>query len=197
MSESQLNVITCSFPTPDHPYYHVVLRAVEFPEKSFEVERVEANNRWIRDFWVYNDGVWNNQHIFVAGSNSTIVIRHDWQNGSTNRVSLKAKADDGTVLNLSVDFTAPAWGGYGNPAWKYYASLVLTESRGLAQMAEPVHTTLGIYADRLTSAEREVRVVSVDPESGVQTEVPCQVDEVSTWSALRDERCQPIQIGSW
>ncbi|MGB5933682.1 MAG: hypothetical protein WBH57_11525, partial [Anaerolineae bacterium] len=71
------------------------------------------------------------------------------------------------------------------------ASVVFTENAGLKRNREPVHLTLGLYADRLRDPPREIRVVSVDPETGRHTEVPSQVYEVSTWSDRADIHCQP------
>jgi len=190
-SQSILQVAACSFPTPKHPYYHIRL-FVETPgQQDYQVQRVEANGKWVRDFWVYNDEASQNKNIFLANARSSIVIRHDWQNGSANHIEIKATAEGGKEITLSTDFTAPNYGGYWNPAWKYYAGVILTENSGWPRSGEPIHITLGLYADRLTAPEREIRVVEVDPESGVQAEVPCQVYGVSTWDKMKDERCQP------
>lgn len=202
VDDAHLEVITCSFPTPEHPCYHVWLRADVPAGRDFSVERVEVNGEWTRDFWVYDDAGYSSETrgYFVGGTmynpllpsgHPIIVVRHDWQNGSTNHVRIQAVADDDTALDLSADFTAPDRGGYWNSDWEHYAGLVLTENQGLDRTAEPVHATLGLYADQLEAPEREVRVVSIDPESGVHREVPCQVYDPSTWDAFSDEHCQP------
>ncbi len=46
-----------------------------------------------------------------------------------------------------------------------------------------MHTSLAVYADRVHDPKRELRVVSVDPLSGEQREVPCQVHEVKYYTA--------------
>lgn len=190
MNGMKLNVTACSFPTREYPYYYV---KVEFPNlnKDFKVERVEGNNLWIRDYSVYNYDVQNYNNILHANANSTMVARFDWENGSSNFISVALKADDGEEIVLCTDFTAPDEGGYWNKQWKYYASVVLTEDKGVARDNEPVHTMLGVYTNRLTSLEDEVRMVGIDPFSGIPCEVPCQIYESSSWSDFTDKHCQP------
>ncbi len=189
MSTNGLQLIACSFPMPDHPFYHIKL-AVE-TAKDYVVQQVLVNGRRTRDFWVYNDGLFQRHKIIQSETQTVIVARLEWENGSSNRVEIVATAEDGEEITLSQSFTAPSEGGYWDPAWKYYASVVLTENEGLARMNEPVHITLGLYADRLTDPEKEIRMVAIDPQSGVPTEVPCQVYGVSTWDEFVDEHCQP------
>jgi hypothetical protein len=190
-SQGSLQVAACSFPTPEHPCYHVRLFVETSGRQDYQVQRVEANGKWVRDFWVYNDGAYQKDKTFLANARSSIVIRHDWQNGSANHVEIRATAEGGGEITFKTDFTAPNYGGYWDPAWKYYASIILTENSGNPRSGEPVHITLGLYADRLTTPEREIRVVGVDPESGAQAETPCQIYGISTWDKIKDEHCQP------
>jgi hypothetical protein len=190
-SQGSVQMVTCSFPTPEHPCYHARLLLETPGQNDCQVQRVEANGKWVRDFWVYNDDTYHKDKTFLADAKSSIVVRHDWQNGSANHLQIKATVKGGGEITLSTEFTAPDYGGYWNPAWKYYASVVLTENHGWPRLGEPVHITLGLYADRFTDPEREIRVVEVDPESGAYTEVPCQVYGSSTWDSMKDERCQP------
>jgi hypothetical protein len=68
--------------------------------------------------------------------------------------------------------------------------LVLHETAGLWREAEPVHVTLGFFADDIKKPEKELRVVTYDPTSpkaGADGYVvaPCQVTSVTVW---RDSR---------
>ena len=73
--------------------------------------------------------------------------------------------------------------------------VVVRENEGLAREHEPIHVTLAPYADRVTDIEREVRVVAVDPESGVQAEIPSQTYHASTWNAEgANERSQSTTL---
>jgi hypothetical protein len=145
----------------------------------------------VRDFWVYNDGLLDRRNIVYPGQAETIVLRLDWTNGSSHHVEIDLEDGTGNTVSLSHESRAPDWGGYWNPDWKYYGSTVLQENAGLAREGEPIHLLLGLYADRLTDPQREVRVVAIDPLSGVPQEVSCQVYGVSTWDRRKDEHCQP------
>jgi hypothetical protein len=189
MNTNDLQAIAYSFPTPQYPFYHLKL-AVRTAQDC-TVKRVLTNGQRTRDFWIYNNGQFNRHMQILTEAESTIAVRLEWENGSSNRVEIEAETEGGEQIVLAESFTAPSSNGYWNPAWKYYASVVLSEPEGLARTNEPVHITLGLYADRLTAPEKEVRVVAIDPESGVSSEVPCQVYAVSTWDEFADEHCQP------
>lgn len=75
--------------------------------------------------------------------------------------------------------------------WKYYASHMLTETSGKDRSQEPVHVVLGLYKDRVTNPEAEIRVVEIDPSSDRSTEVRSQVYSVSTWDKWQDINRQP------
>lgn len=189
MNTNELKAIAYSFPTPKHPCYHIKL-AVD-TDGDYAVQRVLVNGKRTRDFWVYNDGNFSPQKMVLTKARSEVVVRAEWENNSTNRIEALLKAEDGKELILAESFPAPAEGGYWDKNWKYYASATITENEGLARQKEPVHLTLGLYADRLTDPAREIRVVGIDPESGATEEVPCQVYGISTWDKFADEHCQP------
>ena len=181
-----------SFPTPEHPYYHLNASFAIGTSKEYKVERVLFNGKRVRDFLVYNNGRRAARKTIQGQGKSALVARADWGNGSTNRLEIRAVAtDEGSELHLVGTAPAPPYGGYWDPAWKHYTSAVFTESAGVRRSREPVHLTLGLYADRLTDPLKEIRVVAVDQETGRHTEVPSQVYEVSTWSKQADIHCQP------
>lgn len=189
MMTPELQLVRYGFPEPDHPYYHVRLSAA-LTTADTPVVRVRANGRRVRDFSVHAPGVPAPRKALLAGEACDIVVRLDWHNGEDNRVEIDLGGADGeqTAVHGS---RAPALGGYWDSRWGYYASVVLYETAGLPRAGEPVHLLLNVYASRLADPEREVRVVAVDPLSGVTTEVPSQVYGVSLWDKRKDEHCQP------
>lgn len=192
MNSNAIPGVTYSFPTPDHPCYHLTVPVRMGTAEDWKVERIVANGRRVRDFWITNDGKFSKDHTIGGSAQSAAVIRLDWQNASSNEVELHLVSKvDGKQATLKHASTAPDEGGFWNPAWKYYMAVVLRENEGWAREQEPIHVTLGVYADRIADPEREVRVVAVHPDSGVQTEVPSQVYEPSSWSERKDERTQP------
>ena len=126
------------------------------------MRQVRVDGKRVRDFWIYSDGSANPTNTFAANQPGNLVVRIDWVNDSSHRIELDVE-DNGQVVTLSCDSTAPHYGGYWNPAWRYYAASVLRENAGVARVKEPVHILLGVYAERITEPGREVRVVSVDP----------------------------------
>ncbi|MEJ2555540.1 MAG: hypothetical protein P8186_04805 [Anaerolineae bacterium] len=193
MATEQLNlqVVRYGFPNSEHPCYHLKLHLDPVTPDELTVRQVRADGKHVRDFWVYNDGRFDRKDAFYSDQDGTLVLRLDWTDGSSHRVEVDLEDSNGKALTLSSESRAPDWGGYWNPGWQYYGATVLQEHHGLAREGEPVHLLLGVYADRLTDPQREVRVVGIDPVSGKPEQVPCQVYGVSSWDKRQDEHCQP------
>lgn len=184
--------IKYSFPRPDHPCYHLVAAVGVDPERDWKVVEARVNGRRVRDLWVYNDDQPQKLRILQRGALAKVLVRCDWKNGSTQALELDLQQEEGSAAQtIKAESTAPASGGYWDPAWKYYLGVVARENTGLTRTHEPIHLTLATYADRITDPEREVRVVEVDPLSGVQTEIPSQTYHASTWTTPKpDKYCQ-------
>ena len=189
-SASALKPLRYGFPDALHPCYHLVLSLAPDPVSALDVRQVRVDGKRVRDFWIYCDGSANPSNAFAAGQHGDLVVRVDWANGSEHHVEIDLEGN-GQVITLASNSTAPNYGGYWDPAWRFYAASVLRETAGIARVNEPVHILLGVYAERVTDPEREVRVVSVDPVSGATQEIPCQVYDVSSQESVRSERGQP------
>ncbi len=177
------------FPTPRHPFYHLMLSFTLEADAPVQVGRVAVNGRRVRDFETLHDFSPVTEARLLPGGPSQLVVRWDWQAGETAAVeavgeaaAAKEAGKDPEVFTLKAEGRAPRTGGYWDPAWKHYASLVLTEQAGIDRQNEPVHASLALYDDRLQDPERELRLVAVDPASGMHREVPCQVHEVNRWT---------------
>ena len=190
-TELNLQVVRYGIPDPGHTCYHVRLRLEPAVPEEVTVSQVRADGNRVRDFWVYNDGHFDRKNQFQPGRQGELIVRLDWSNDSAHRVEIDLVDNAGHTYSLSRESTAPAWGGYWDSRWRYYGATVLQEYSGLDRKGEPVHLLLGVYTDRVTDPQREVRVVAVDPVSGLPGEIPCQVYGVSTWDKRRDEHCQP------
>lgn len=180
----------CAFPTPLHPCYHVVATLRADADADWKVQRVRIDGANVRDFWVYNDGRHHRLRVLQRGGLGRVVARCDWTPGRAIalEVDLEPEAGGGRAKAVRAEASPPAEGGYWNPAWTHYMGVVLRENAGLARTQEPVHLTLATYADRLTDPEREVRVVDVDPVSGVPREIPSQTYHASTWKAPKPDQ---------
>jgi hypothetical protein len=185
--------IRYSFPRPEHPCYHLVAALRLDAGKDWKVEEVRVNGKRVRDYWVYNEGEFHKLRVVHGAALAKVVVRCEWTAGSSAELELDLAQEGGKQrATLKARATAPAQGGLWNPDWLYYTGVVLRENTGLARLREPVHVTLAVYADRVTDIEREARVVEIDPDSGVATEIPSQAYHASTWATKKpDQYRQP------
>lgn len=181
------------YPVAGEPWYHVefplVLEKVpaELGEAAWSVDRVEVDGARVRDFLVYQGGR-EIDKLAVRAKDGRISLavkaRHVWQPGTPSEMKVQlVEPKSGDIQIATASGTAPAGKGYWDPAWKNYASLVVSEESGFARKGYPVHATLGILANYMTSPD-EVRVV-VGEKAGddiVYREVPSQVYDVVTWN---------------
>ncbi len=181
------------YPVAGEPWYFVkgplVLDKVpaELGDAAWSVDRVEVDGARVRDFLVYQDGR-EIDKLAVKAKGGKIALevkaRHVWQPGAQAEMKVQlVEPKSGDIQILTASGTAPAGKGYWDPAWKNYASLVVSEESGFARKSYPVHATLGILANYMTSPD-EVRVV-VGEKAGddvVYREVPSQVYGVVTWN---------------
>lgn len=175
---------SCGFPTPQAPFYNARLGFTLDSGERYQVKTVKVNGQRVRDFLCFHNFALLKDHGLQPGGVSEVAVRWDWKQGDKASVEICGEGPrKKEEFLLTAKVQAPAYGGWWDPAWKYYASFVCTETAGIDRVDEPVHTSMAVYSDRITDPEREVRVVSVDPVSGAQQEVPCQVHEVRQFTA--------------
>jgi len=98
------------------------------------------------------------------------------------RVKKNVKAGDSDVwLTKTETVKAPGNIAVFDPAWKNYKSVVVTETAGIERKAEPVEVLLAFYPDEAFDLKREIRVVEVNPETHVLTDVPSQVYDLQNY----------------
>lgn len=193
MTSKNLNLTAkkFGFPNGHHPFYHLILKVAEHLSEDHTIKSVKINGVATRDYWVYNDSVPSVYHNLHAGKNVEIVLRIDWENDSAYSVEIEIENSLGKTILLQCEGRAPHWGGYWNKEWKYYSAHILTENHGIERQLEPVHLQLAYYAERLSEPEKEIRVVAIDPQTGLPEEVPSQVYGVSSITHLKDDVAQP------
>jgi hypothetical protein len=175
---------TCGFPTPENPWYHLRLGFSLDGDGRWGVTRVKVNGQRARDFQAYHDFRLTRDQELRGGGVSELVVRWDWKPREHFQVEISGNGPrEKETFTLSAGVDAPADGGYWDPAWKHYASLMLTEMAGLDRENEPVHASLAVYGDRVTDPARELRIVAVDAQSGAHREVPCQAHDVARYTA--------------
>ncbi|MCA9440765.1 MAG: hypothetical protein KC964_08170 [Candidatus Omnitrophica bacterium] len=186
-------------PTIAHPYYHFVLDIPIDHPSQVNVEKLSANGQNIRSFVLEDktdlpnpdqpnrkkrlaiyEAVISNRPEKTYES-PQLVGRLDWQAGKTYSIEadLLIGGKEGKQIQLKAEAKAPSKGGYWNPDWKHYQSVVLTETAGIDRESEPVHVTLILYPDQVSDPDKEFRVVRYDTESRSQQEIRRQVLDYS------------------
>ncbi len=191
MNNMNLQVMYCSFPTPDYPFYHVKIKISKIDSEQ-KINRIEANGKWLRDYFIVHDDMRSSKNILSPSDCSTfLIVRFDWCNNFNYSLSIVLENMHGEQETYHLGFKAPSNGGYWNNAWNYYASIVVREQSGLKRTNEPIHQLVAVYEDRLCCAQNESRIIEINPVSGQHREIPCQVYNESKWNSFEDEHCQP------
>jgi hypothetical protein len=180
------------YPVAGEPWYFVRfplnVESVppELADAAWSVDRVEVDGTRVRDFLVYQGGR-EVDKLTVKAEGGKIALevkaRHVWRPEAATEMRVQlVEPKSGDIQMVAASGTAPAGQGYWDPAWKSYASLVVSEEHGFARKAYPVHATLGVLANYLRSPG-EVRVVvgEMKGDDVVYHEVPSQVYDVVTW----------------
>jgi len=184
--------VNCRFPLSRFPYYHAEVRIRNGENQNYYINKVLINGKGCRDFVIFKGTQYIHDPIISSETALNLVGRADWENSDQIRVAMELVSADGkSRFEISYDGRTPTYGGYWNKNWKYYSSLVIREEFGLDRFNQPVHTTVSLYKDRLNNPEKEIRVVAIDPVSGVPTEIPSQVSEVYVCDTEPDVTKQP------
>jgi hypothetical protein len=188
---TNLKVKEYGFPNPTRPFYSLKLMLDAVPEKDYLVRSVRVEGEPVRDIWVYNSGIPSPEEKWFAGDVSELVIRWNWLDDGNYTVEVDIEDHSGSMTTVRHESVAPHWGGYWDKNWPYYSASVLTEHHGVHRKKEPVHLLLSFYAERISDPQKEIRVVEIDPVTGIPAEVPSQVYGVSTHSSQQDDDAQP------
>ncbi|MCL4216381.1 MAG: hypothetical protein KJ052_05170 [Candidatus Hydrogenedentes bacterium] len=197
-------VKSVSFRTPsaEFPFHQAIMTLGKKGLAPGRVTRVEVDGAWNRDARFFNTGRTlpgksgeapegeSYEGIIHGGRDFQIVAPVTWANGSRHTMRVVVEGEGGEERVYEGSGVAPGSGGHWNAAWPHYVSYVLRENVGLERKGEPVHITVGLFADEVSDPRKEIRVVTYDPthpKAGDDGYViaPAQVLNVTTW---RDEQ---------
>lgn len=184
-------------PKPEFPYHHFTL-TLSGSVLQTGTATAFVDGAVARDARFFNltdghgseiDGETYKRRV-TGGKDFKAVVPCNWTGGSTHEISVKVETDSGESLEFKKELGGAGAGGYWSKDWPHFVSLVLEESVGIIRQDEPVHAMLGVFADDLTNAANEIRVVTYDPkspEAGPDGYVvtPCQVYADVEW---RDQK---------
>jgi hypothetical protein len=192
------------WPTAEFPYHQMTVVLAKEVIEPGRVTLVEIDGKRSRDARFFNIGKPHPAKAVKVGEvegetyegrldgarDFRIVISAHWTNGSKHEVQVKVTTDAGKENIYKTEGTAPGSGGSWNADWPHVTYLVLHETTGLLREGEPVHVSLGFFADDIKKPENEIRVVTYDPTSpkadtNGYVVASSQVESVTVW---RDER---------
>jgi len=201
--ELQIHKLELGYPCPAIPFYY--LKAdLELPRPSIIEVEVAVNGKILRYLNLHKETdtedltrpVLTHRPPSGAGLSQDNTLYKDlnvigwvkWQPGQNYEVKITVKlkrtvqAGAGDQFISSVkNITAPEKARVFDPAWKNYKSIVLSETAGISRTAEPVEVLLPFYPDEAKDLKRIIRVVSIDPVTYEQKEVPSQVYDIKEY----------------
>ena len=171
-------------PDTDSPTYRVAVTVPSVEVRDGRIDRIEVNGVECRDYTLVQSGREIYDRATVAGADLVITARVDWRAGEDVEFAVVWETGGGSWQVTSRD--VPTGPGWWNDDWRYYAGVSVSEPAGIPRYAEPVHVTMGLFADRLSDPAREIRVVTYAPsdrraDDRGYVEVPSQVYNVTTW----------------
>jgi hypothetical protein len=211
-----IHKLELGYPCPAIPFYHFIAE-IQLPQASIIEVETAVNNKMLRftdlhradeitdmsrpalshrppsGYGLSQDGtLYKNPHI---------VGWVMWEPGEEYEIQIKVRikknihgSKDDAYLTANRNLTAPIGVPVFDKAWKNYKALVISETAGLDRKAEPVKVLLPFYPDEAQHLTREVRVVSVDPETYALTEVPSQVYDFKKF--LKEDDLAPDADGN-
>jgi hypothetical protein len=190
-------------PSGDYPYHHVTMSFDKQAIGPGTVTRVEVDGVWNRDARFFNEGFQDpasaKDSKGLEGETYTgeidgsrgfrVVAPCVWTNGSKHTMKVVVADADGKETVYEHEGTAPDKGGHWSDAWPHVTNLIVEETAGIRRDSEPVHATIGPYADDFGPENSQIRVVTYDPthpKAGTDGYVvaPHQLIDVAEW---RDE----------
>ena len=214
--ELKLAKLELGYPCPAIPFYHFMAE-LELPNPSIIEVEASVNGKVLRfvdlhrsdaitdlskpalshrppsGYGLSQDGtLYNHPHLvgwikWLPGKDYEIKIT------VRMKKNINASKDD-VLLTSSKILTAPDRAEVFDPSWKNYKSVIVSETAGVSRKGEPVEVLLPFYPDEAQHLTREIRVVSVDPESYEIAEIPSQIYDIKKY--LEEDDLDPDENGN-
>ncbi len=215
-SELKVHKFELGFPCPAIPFYHFIAE-LELPEASIIEVETSVDDKVLRftDLHKANENADMSRpalsHRPPSGyglsqdgtlyKNPHVVGWFKWEPGKDYKITIKVRmkknihaSEDDKNLTATRTLTAPNEAAVFGKEWKSYKSIVLSETAGLDRKSEPVEVLLPFYPDESEHIKRDIRVVSVDPETHVITEITSQVYDIQKF--LEEDPLDPDADGN-
>ena len=207
--------IELGYPDPGIPFYHFKANLI-LPQPSIIEVEASVDGKILRATDLKRENELEDLHrpplserppsgysLSLDGThykNLSVVGWVKWQPGQEYTIKLtvrmkkttKAAADD-VFLTAVQKVKAPEGVAVFDKAWKSYKSVVLSETAGINRKNEATEVLLPFYPDEAQQLTRDIRVVSVDPQTHLITEVTSQVYDIQEY--LKEDNLAPDSNG--
>jgi len=193
-------------PTVAIPYYHFTAALEVQKADTIQIREVRVNGQSVRNYLLFEkdellepEQPSNRRRMVIAQAlessrperaytQPVLVGRFDWRDNQTYAIKIAAGfgAEPKVTYAATLQTTAPQLGGYWDPAWKHYQSVVVSETAGRDRKGEPLEVTLLFYPDMLADPAREIRVVRFDGRRNVHQIVPSQIIDFARVQATEE-----------
>lgn len=215
-TELIIHRIEMGYPCPAIPFYHFIAE-LELPRPSIiEVEAI-VNGKALRftDLHREDEVTDMNRPIISHRPPSGYGLSQDgtlyhhphlvgwvkWEPGAEYEIQIKVRmkknihsSREDEMLTASRKLKAPEGVPVFDKAWKNYKALVVSETAGIDRLADPVEVLLPFYPDEAEQLVRDVRVVSIDPDTYTFKEIPSQVFDIHKY--LVEDELDPDAQGN-
>jgi hypothetical protein len=181
-------------PDADSPTYRISVMVPAREMHAGRIDRIEANGVECRDYTLIQSGTEIYDRGTVADESLTITARFAWRAGQ--EVELAVVWEETGESWQATGTAGPTLPGWWNDDWRHYAGVLVSETAGIPRHGEPLHVTMGLFADRMSDPAREIRVVTYAPhddraDDRGYVELPSQVYNVTTW---QDEQLLSVEV---
>jgi len=214
--ELVIHKLELGYPCPAIPFYHFIAE-LELPQASIIEAEATVNGKTLRFTDLHRSDAITDMnrpalsHRPPSGyglSQDGTLYHHPhlvgwvkWQPGQNYEIHLKVRmkknihaSDDDIFLSATRKLKAPDVVPVFDQAWKNYKALVVSETAGIDRKGSPVEVLLPFYPDEAEHLTRDIRVVSIDPESYQFAEVPCQIYDIKKY--LEEDDLAPDEQGN-
>ncbi len=212
----QISHVELGYPCPAIPFYHFIAE-LELPQASIIEVEAAVDNKVLRFVDLHREDeitdmdrpVLSHRPPSGYGLSQDGTLYHHphlvgwvkWEPGKEYelRITVRMKKNihasgEDTFLSATRKIKAPDGIEVFDNAWKNYKAVVVSETAGIDRKGEPVEVLLPFYPDEAQHLTREIRVVSVDPETFKITEVPSQVYDQLKY--LEEDDLDPDENGN-
>jgi hypothetical protein len=206
--ELVIHELKLDYPCPAIPFYHFIAE-LELPEASIIEAEAIINGKTLRFTDLHRSGeiidmdrpVISHRPPSGYGLSQDGTLYHHphlvgwvkWEPGMDYEILIKVRmkknihpSDDDVFLTAKKMLKAPENVPVFDAAWKNYKAIIVTETVGIDREAEPVEVLLPFYPDEAGQLTRDIRVVSVDPQTHELSEVPSQVYDIEQYLVADD-----------